>query len=317
MPKKSKKRRSHEGATKQSHREGVATRRRTWRVKLIAALLCSCALLAAGYAATRYEPLRRAAGMRPLLAPAAQQQGALPLAKEYVYAGGRLVATVEPTPTPTGPPPGNLVAVASFPNPTAAAVKLTWSAPPTGSAPTAYVVERASARVSDGVKTEYAPLGQPVTDVPTQTSPYLDPTPPEQGMVYAYRVRALYAGGYSGYSNQDVATTFRYTGDDPLVGANDPGNRRASVVSAAIMTELREVVEAVRVLAGSGAATWKQDPPPASKGPIWAEYFTELRTQLNPALEALGISPMPADASIESKKPVKKEHVQDVREKVR
>jgi hypothetical protein len=194
-------------------------------------------------------------------------------------------------------------------------VRLTWSASSTGPTPTAYVVERASVRVGDGSKTDYAQLGQPVTQVPTASAPYLDPAP-EQGMVYAYRVRAVYLGGYSDYSNQDVATTFRYTGDDPLVGVGDP-QRPPSRVSATQLTELRRVVEAVRALAGRGPATWKQTPPPAGGGAILAEHFAELRTQLNPALEALGIAPMPEDAGIGATKPVKKEHVQDVREKVR
>jgi hypothetical protein len=98
---------------------------------------------------------------------------------------------------------------------------------------------RASVRVSDGFKTDYTLLGQPVTNLPTQAAPYLDPTPPTQGMVYAYRVRAVYAGGTSGYSNQDVATTFRYTGADPLVGADAATRHRpASTVRTANLTDL-------------------------------------------------------------------------------
>lgn len=283
-------------------------------------MLIACVLLASGYAATRYSPLRRVVGLAPLTEPAAQAPDNFTLAKEYVYAGGRLIATEEPepaatpTPTPAGPAPTSLVATASLPGIDTAEVRLTWVAP--SPAPLSYVVERASVRVSDGSKTDYAPLSQPVTNVPTQAAPYLDPSPPAQGMVYAYRVKAVYTGGESGYSNQDVATTFRYTGDDPLVGAGDP-LRPASAVRAANLMELRAVVAAVRTLAGVGAATWKGDPPPRMWDPILADHFAELRVQLNPALEALGISPMPADASIISQQPVKKEHVQDVRDKVR
>ncbi len=300
----------------------AADRRPAGRVRLISMLALTCALLTAAYSATRYDAVRLAVGLRPLPAAAIDlHQGGPPLAKEYVYAGGRLIATEEPTPaptptpTPSGSPPSVLVATASFPSQTATAVKLTWSAPPPGPTPTAYVVERASVRVSDGVKTDYAQLGQPVTQLPTQTAPYFDPAP-EQGMVYAYRVRAVYAGGYSDYSNRDVATTFRYTGDDPLVGAGDP-QHPPSTVSAAQLTELRQVIQAVRALAGSGPATWKQNPAPEGRGRVLADHFTELRQQLNPALEALGINPMPPDPNIASTKPVKKEGVQDVREKIR
>ena len=293
-------------------------RRRAGWAKSVWALTSACVLLAAVYAATRNEAVRRAVGMRPLLATAVQQQGGLPLSKEYVYAGNRLVATEEPTPlpspTPAGPPPSALVATASFPNSATTTVSLTWASP-SGATPTAYIVERAAVRVSDGLKTDYAQLGQPVSQAPTPAAPYTDPAP-EQGMVYAYRVRALYAGGYSDYSNQDVATTFRYSGDDPLVGAGDP-LRPASRVSALQLTELRAVVEAVRKLAAKGPATWKQDPAPESGGALLAAHFAELRAQLNPALAALGISTLPDDTSIAATKPVRKEHVQDVREKVR
>ncbi len=55
----------------------------------------------------------------------------------------------------------------------------------------------------------------------------------------------------------------------------------------------------------------------SSGGAILADYFAKLRQQLNPALEALGIGPMQTDPEMASKKPVKKEHVQDVREKIR
>lgn len=311
MPKKSKKRSVRQEAPP-----------RTRRLKLPAALLCCCVLLAAGYASTRYEPVRRAVGMQPLLLPAAQQggQGGLPLAKEYIYAGGRLVATEEPgaapTPTPVGHPPTNLIATASFPANATTEVRLTW-AEPSGGAPLSYVVERASVRVSDGVQTAYATLGQPLTTLPTPAAPYLDPSA-EQGMVYAYRVSALYGGGQSGYSNQDVATTFRYTGDDPLVGAGDP-LRPASVVRATDLTELRGVVAAVRKLAGSGAASWNENPAPQSGGQILAAHFAELRAQLNPALEALGIEklPEPEPAGIAATQPVRAVHIQHVREKVR
>jgi hypothetical protein len=111
MSKKSKKRTARREAAEHVAHEEVAAPHRTRRIRLTAALLCACVLLAAGFAATRYNPARHFIGLSPLVAPATQGDwaGTLPLAKEYVYAGGRLVATEEPapaatpTPTPAGP----------------------------------------------------------------------------------------------------------------------------------------------------------------------------------------------------------------------
>lgn len=72
----------------------VQPRRRTRRLKYAAGALALCALLTA-VAAPRWEPFRRVVGLRPLAPPAAPQGGGgnLQLSKEYIYAGGRLVAT--------------------------------------------------------------------------------------------------------------------------------------------------------------------------------------------------------------------------------
>lgn len=321
MSKKSKKRvRKAVGA--EAANGSAAPVRPLRRPGFVTAALAACALLAASFAATRFEPVRRAIGMRPLSAVVAQASPTpLPLSKEYIYAGSRLVATEEPTsaatptPTPGGPPPTGLVATASLPTQATVEVRLIWSAPSTAT-PSSYVVERASVRLSDGLKTDYAALGQPVADAPTTSAPYFDPSPAE-GMVYLYRVKAVYASGPSGYSNQDVAATKRYTGDDPLIGANDSQHRPASVVRAADLTEMRAVIEAVRTLAGLGTGTWKGDPAPSRDGLILADHFAELRTNLNPALDELGIGRVPDDTSIASTQPVKAAHVQDVRDRLR
>jgi hypothetical protein len=319
MSKKSKKRvRKAVGA--EAADPSAASARPLRRPSFVAAALAASVLLAASFAATRFEPIRRAIGMRPLSTTVAQATPTPP-SKEYIYAGGRLVATEEPTsaatptPTPGGPPPTGLVATASLPTQITVEVRLIWSAPSTAT-PSSYVVERASVRLSDGLKTDYAALGSPVTGAPTPSAPYFDPLPAE-GMVYLYRVKAMYASGSSGYSNQDVAATKRYSGDDPLIGANDPLHRPASVVRAADLTELRAVVEAVRTLAGLGAGTWKGNPAPLTNGLILADHFTELRTNLNQALDELGIGQVPDDTSIASTQPVKAVHVQDVRDRLR
>ena len=185
-------------------------------------------------------------------------------------------------------------------------MKLVWSAP-SGATPTGYVVERASSRGTSGLL--YSPVGSPVTTLPTQASPYIDQTAAE-GTVYVYRVRAAYTGGYSDYNNQDVAHTVRYAGDDPLIAG-------ASIVRTANLTELRSVVESVRTLAGVGAGTWKGDPAPAYGGSILKDHFYELRSNLNPALTALGMTALQDDATLAVGSPVKAAHIQDVRDKVR
>jgi hypothetical protein len=243
----------------------------------------------------------------PAAEPAAQATPTpLPLAKEYVYAGGRLVATEEPTPLPSGYAPTNLAASATTINAPAATVHVIWS-PPASGTPSSYVVERR------GAGGQFQAVGQPVS-APAAS---FDDASAAEGSAYLYRVKALYAGGgTSDYSNTDLATTVAFT-DDPLIGANDPQNRPATKVYARHLTELHRAVDAVRALAGVGASSWQNNPAPAQGGAILAAHFLELRTNLNPALSALGISQLPDDQTLAAGQRVKATHIQDVREKVK
>ena len=168
-----------------------------------AAVLSALVLLTASSAAMRYDPVRRALGLRPLMLMPAQGNGPLQLSKEYVYVGGRLVATEEPTnaatptPTPAGPPPTNLVATAV----SASNVSLTWT-PPAGNV-VGYVVERKSASGSQELTTGSA------------NASFNDTTPSAGDNAYLYRVKAVYASGTSDYGNADLATTVVFT-DSPL-----------------------------------------------------------------------------------------------------
>src|SRR5256714_901644 len=285
-------------------------RRRGAKAAIVASLaLC---LVAATAASLRWEPARHAVGLAPAMEPAAQATPTpLQLSKEYVYAGGRLVATEEPTPA-GGPPPTNLVATAT----SATSVALTWTAP-AGSI-SGYVVERAQSKDGPYSQVGTTPVGQPsFTDAAPSSS-----QPPSADTSYLYRVKAAYAaGGFSDYSNKDLATTVIFT-DDPLVGVNDPQNRPATTIKATHLTELRRAVSAVNVLAGLGAVnTWAYpDPvssPPAQRRAIYLEDMRELRTNLNPALSALGIGALPDDPTLDRGLKVKATHLQDVRDKVK
>lgn len=288
MPKKS---------TRKSSRQPAARGRRLWPTRSAAAALVACVALV-GAAAALWAPLGLGPAPPPPPAPAPQQAN-LALSKEYIYSGGRLVATEEPA---AGPPPSNLVATTKSP----VRVDLSWT-PPASGAVTGYIVERAQSK--DGPFTRLTPD-------PTAAS-FVD-APPFADAAYLYRVRAVFASGASSdYGNVDIATTFAFA-DDPLIRVGNPQGLPPTKVKAVHLTDLRRAVDAVRSLVPSmGAGAWKGNPPPAINGSILAAHFKELRDQLNPALAALGIPQLPEDSTLGVGKAVKATHIQDVRDKVK
>jgi hypothetical protein len=286
-------------------RPARAVRHARWTRALLVAPLVLCVLVA-GAASLRWGNVRRAVGLAPLTEPQTTPTPP-PLAKEYIYAGGRLVATEEPAP-PSGPPPTGLAATAS----TAAAnqIDLRWDQPSAGTVDH-YEIGRKS-RVGDqfsvvgstqGAATTFADLGDPDT-------------------AYLYAVRAVFAGGArSDYSNADLATTVAFT-DDPLIGANDPQGRPATTIKAAHLTELRRAVSAVHALAGLGeVTTWSYpDPvssPASSRRPIYLEDINNLRDRLDEALPPLGRTPPTYDGLTRYVTKVSKEHFQQLRDAVK
>jgi hypothetical protein len=216
----------------------------------------------------------------------------LTLSKEYVYAGGRLVATEEPALAPTSAGPTNLVATATQPT----QVSLVWSAPASGTVDH-YVVERA----------------QSVSGPYSQLSP--DPTPAgftdntaASGAAYLYRIKAVFAGGASSsYSNTDLATTMIFT-DDPLTAG-------VTMIKAQHLDELRQAVNAVRALANLQPASWTD--PSLSGVAIKSAHLQELRTNLDQALSALGVVTSPyTDPSLASAF-IKKVHIEELRARVK
>jgi hypothetical protein len=270
------------------------------------AALSALVLLAASVGAARFDPVRRALGLRPLSVSPAQNQN-LTLSKEYVYAGGRLVATEEPTPaatpTPAGPPPANLVATAEFSSAGVANVHLTWDAPASGLSVASYVVE--CKRAGTGFQQIAAVQG------PTRT---YDDTAVTLGAAYIYRVRAVFtnAGG-SDYSNQDLATTVAFT-DSQLQGVT---------IKAVHLTELRRAVNAVRALAPDlGVASWTYpDPvsgPPQQRRAVHVEDVTDLRARLDEAMGLLGLTTgYPASPPLASGAVINAQHFEQIRARVK
>lgn len=204
----------------------------------------------------------------------------------------------------TGSPPSNLVATTLSSTPSATQVSVTWSAAP--GVVDHYEVER-SQRINDAFTT----LGPN----PTTTS-FID-TSAINGNAYLYRVRAVFSGGgISPYSNIDLATAISFD-DDPIIRANDPQGRPATTIRALHLIQLHAAIDAVRYTAQFAPASWKNDPAPQSNGAILAIHFSELRTFLNPALNALGMTTLPSDSGIAIGQPIMATHVQDVREKLR
>jgi hypothetical protein len=230
--------------------------------------------------------------------------------KEYIYAGGRLLATEEPTGgTSALSAPGSFAATGTSDH----SVHLQWAAS-TGGTVAQYKVERCQ-NISAGPGC-YAP----VADVPpgTPTISYEDAaTSLSANAAYLYRVRAVdSSGNFSNYSNVELATTIIFE-DDPL----NP-NQTRTPIRARHLVQLRQAVSAVRALAGLGAASWTYPDPvsePASqRRPIYLEDVTDLRTKLDEALSVLErVQPYPTDPPLGRGLPIRKEHFQELRERVK
>ena len=195
------------------------------------------------------------------------------LSKEYIYAGGRMLA-VEEAGSSTGggatTAPSNLAAIGG-----ASQVTINWNAPGSGSVDH-YEVER-------GVRTngqiQYSPVAA------CQNVGATTPSCTDSGVAlwtaYLYRVRAVSIGNTpSTYSNSDLATATAFA-DDPLVAG-------VTTMRAQHITELRQAVDGVRTLAGLATGGWSAGA--AQNSVISAQHITELRTKLNEALVVLGLS---------------------------
>ena len=193
--------------------------------------------------------------------------------KEYIYAGGKLIATEEPQPLAA---PLNLVANTL----SGSQVDVTWSAV---SGADHYLVEKTSS-----VNLPYTPVAANVT----VTSFTDNLGTGSYGSAFLYRVRAVgSSGNFSPSSNIDLATAIAFE-DDPLISyTENPGS--ATPIKAIHLNQLRQAVNAVRTLAAKAAATWTYpDPvstPVEQRRRIYAVDVEELRTNLDDALSTLGL----------------------------
>jgi hypothetical protein len=184
--------------------------------------------------------------------------------KEYIYAGGKLIATEEPTllAAPTS------LEADTFSN---AQINISWTAPAT--APHHYVLERATQ------------LGNFTTLNSNVTGTTYNDTTVANLSAYLYRVRSADAqGNVSPESNIDLATAITFE-DDPF-----PAPPTQTSVRAAHVLQLRQAINAVRHLTPTlGDYAWTQTSLTPGVTLIKATDIEELRTALDDALVILNL----------------------------
>jgi hypothetical protein len=265
--------------------------RKTGRRKLVISICLLLCLLLAGISVARWPLLP---GMRGPVGPVPPGNfSANSPSKEYIYAGGRLIATEEPTGGSS-----SLAAPTSFSATTIsnAQINLTWTAP--AGAVDHYIIERKQS--AGGSFTQLSPN-------PTTTG-FTDSTV-TGGVAYLYRVKAVDSTGLiTSASNMDVATAITFT-DEPLVA-------NSTIIKAQHLMELRQAVDAVRNLAGLQVASWT-DPSPQGVF-IKKVHIEELRAKLNEALTILGLStPSYTDSTLTTATVIKKVHFAELRQSVK
>jgi hypothetical protein len=234
--------------------------------------------------------------------------------KEYIYAGGRLIATEEPTATsPAATPPTGLAATAE----TAGQVHLTWNwSAAQGETLDHFVVER-RLTINDASPTLLTPSPPTATSFDDVLSfGTVSPTGVVSGSVitYLYRVRAVNtASSTSDPSNVDLITTINYS--------QDQIQQFTTVVKKQDLAELRVAVNAVRVAAALPQFTAWTDPDLSQPSiTIKTENIAELRGKLDEALSVINPPTQPpyTDSTLQKQITViRKAHFNDLRKRVR
>jgi hypothetical protein len=190
--------------------------------------------------------------------------------KEYIYAGGRLIATEEAGSASAPPAPAGFLAESQY-LPTK--VHLRWDAP-AGSFDH-YQVERKQAG------TDFTTVNSNLTSSATS----FDDSQVESNKAYLYRICAV-TGSQSACSEPDLTTTVELQ-DYPFVMESLP------FIRAQHYLDLMVAVNAVRKLAGPTYPhiTWStQNPAPTPGGAMYASHFNDLRNGLEGGLTTLGLS---------------------------
>jgi hypothetical protein len=260
-----------------------------------------------GTAIYRRESLRAHLGRSSSTAPAQSTSSPLTLAKEYVYAGDRLVAIEEsaskkPECCVEGgtkqcrcyndklPKPLALAATPDSPT----QVSVAWAPAGTG---LRYEVERSTS------------INGPFTPISLDTATSITDGGLGPCVAYLYRARTVDEyGGYSDYSNVDLATTCAFS--------QDPLTPRSAAIRARHLEELRLAIAAVRSTAALPPASWT-DPALGGKR-IRAVHIQELRSWLDESLGRLSLpSPPPYTDATLTGVAVKAAHIQELRERVK
>lgn len=214
--------------------------------------------------------------------------------KEYIYAGGKLIATEAPVILAA---PASLTAL-TLSNLLPAQVSISWSAT---SGADHYQLEKTA-----NLNQPYLPVASNVIGTSFTDTNVTAVT------AYLYRVRAVDTNGnVSPYSNVDVATAISFT-DDTITP-------QTTLVKAAHIDELRQAVDAIRATANLSVVNWGESVNPSSTV-IQATHIQDLRTYVNQARSALSLSPCSfSDNSLEELRAslIKKNHIEEIRQCVR
>jgi hypothetical protein len=287
------------------------TRRHTLRDGL-AVVVVLLALMASGAAVYQWEFLRTPLRVAPLTVPA-QSTSSLTLAKEYIYAGDRLVATEEPkgfkyplSGCCVNSKGGRITSCRCLNKYLTKPQLLTARADGSSQVNVSWVA------AGDGLRYEVergSSINGPFTPVSLDTPTNITDGTAGSCIAYLYRVRSVDEyGDYSEYSNVDLATTCAFS--------QDPLTSQSTIIRAVHLEELRLAIEAVRATAALPPPSWTDTALVGKR--IRAVHVEELRARLDEALGQLNLpSPPPYTNAALSGMVVKAAHIQELRERVK
>lgn len=237
--------------------------RRKRRKRTLISIVCVVMFLVFGATAGPFSSWTKSGIRTPFSSQAPPLPSPANPSKEYIYAGGRLIATEEPNMLA---PPLN-VAAGTF---SATRIDISWDAAANAHH---YVVERATQLGN------FIPLNTNVT-----TNSYTDNTVTNLN-AYLYRVKSAdAAGNVSTGSNVDLATAITFE-DDPF-----PSPPTQTLVRAQHILQLRQAVNAVRHLTPNlEDFAWTPSSLIPGTTLIKAKDIEDLRTALDQALVILNL----------------------------